>query len=550
MSPHIRQAPRGCAALSRYRAWLIIAFFCGVFFIPYCLPGAEPDAMGAYPALSIIPIIIAALLRARKGSLVANIVLLSGLAVCNSVLEGLPWSKETFSSWLVGGSSMFIIGITIGQFMHLRKQLMLKNEQLLDTHLELQASHEALTDAYEETRCLEEELRANNEALSQANRQLAELATLDPLTKALNHRALMETLERDLAHARRHQRPYTVILCDIDHFKALNDSYGHPVGDMILQEFTHVVRDLLRAEDNIGRWGGEEFILLLPDTPLAGAETVAERLRATIASHSFQIGGGIHLTCSVGVAVFPDHAHERALLLDAADKAMYAAKHLGRNQVRMAHDTAVQEMAVQRETGDSRDEQALMGTVKALADMLAARDRYTGEHTSSVGTLAMQIALALGLGAAEARMIEVAGQLHDIGKVAIPDAILRKSDKLAEDEWVLMRQHPCIGAEIASNVPALRGCVATIRAHHERWDGTGYPDGLAGEAIPLGARIIAVVDSFDAIITDRPYRPARDAAWALDELRRCAGSQFDPLVVETLARVLETADAGVQRRAA
>jgi diguanylate cyclase (GGDEF)-like protein/putative nucleotidyltransferase with HDIG domain len=509
MSPHIRQAPRGCAALSRYRAWLIIAFFCGAFFIPYCLPGAKPDAMGAYPALSIIPIIIAALLRARKGSLVANIVLLSGLAVCNSVLEGLPWSKETFSSWLVGGSSMFIIGITIGQFMHLRKQLMLKNEQLLDTHLELQASHEAL-----------------------------------------NHRALMETLERDLAHARRHQRPYTVILCDIDHFKALNDSYGHPVGDAILQEFTHVVRELLRAEDNIGRWGGEEFILLLPDTHLVGAETVAERLRATIASHSFQTGGGIHLTCSVGVAVFPDHAHERAPLLDAADKAMYAAKHLGRNQVRMAHDTAVQEMTVQREAGDSRDEQALMGTVKALADMLAARDRYTGEHTSSVGTLAMQIALALGLGAAEARMIEVAGQLHDIGKVAIPDAILRKAGKLAEDEWVLMRQHPCIGAEIASNVPALRGCVATIRAHHERWDGTGYPDGLAGEAIPLGARIIAVVDSFDAIITDRPYRPARDAAWALDELRRCAGSQFDPLVVETLARILETSDEGVQRRAA
>src|SRR6185437_8407709 len=224
-----------------------------------------------------------------------------------------------------------------------------------------QASHEALSDAYDEVKCLEEELRTNNETLNQVNVQLVELARVDPLTRVLNHRALMDTLERELAHARRHKRACGIMLFDIDHFKALNDGYGHPAGDVILQEFIRIAQGTLRAGDSTGRWGGEEFIVILPDTDATEALMVAERLRATIARHMFHVGGGIHLTCSVGVAVFPEHANARTSLLAAADMAVYAAKQLGRDQVRVVHDTAVQAVESRKDANGSRDEQAFLG---------------------------------------------------------------------------------------------------------------------------------------------------------------------------------------------
>jgi HD-GYP domain-containing protein (c-di-GMP phosphodiesterase class II) len=156
-----------------------------------------------------------------------------------------------------------------------------------------------------------------------------------------------------------------------------------------------------------------------------------------------------------------------------------------------------------------------------------------------VATLTMRVAFALGCDAAEVRMIGLAARLHDVGKVAVPDAVLQRPGRLSAEEWGPMRMHPIVGADVVSRVPALRALAPVIRAHHERWDGGGYPDGLAGEAIPLGARIVAVVDAYSAMTTDRPYRQGRDAAWALGELRRCAGTQFDATVVEALARVVE-----------
>jgi diguanylate cyclase (GGDEF)-like protein len=355
-----------------------------------------------------------------------------------------------------------------------------------------------------------------------------------------NHRAFVAALNQELKRSQRYYRPCALLFLDLDHFKALNDGYGHPAGDAVLQEFSTLVHTLLRGMDTVGRWGGEEFVALLPETDTEGALAAAERIRAAVAAHIFAPGGGVRLTCSVGIAAYPFDSEERDGLLRAADQAMYGAKKLGRNQVRTANDPAVIALTTEAGKAGSREEAALAGTVEALAILVEARDHYTGQHARQVATLTLQVALALGLDASEAYMIEMAGRLHDVGKVVVPDAVLQKPGHLTEEEWVLMRKHAEVGADVVNCVPSLRALAPVVRAHHERWDGQGYPDKLLGEAIPLGARIIAVVDAYYAMTTDRPYQPARDAASALAELRDCAGTQFDPTVVQGLERILAT----------
>jgi two-component system, cell cycle response regulator len=437
-------------------------------------------------------------------------------------------SALLFHTWQVDSPNALKLGVRAGlggaMLVLLVRQLvaLAENAQL---YRRLQAAHGELT--------------AGHVALLAANTRLETLATVDPLTSLPNHRAMVAALDRELERAHRYRQPCALLFLDLDHFKALNDGYGHQAGDAVLTALGRVMREALRAVDIIGRWGGEEFVAVLPQSDRAAALALAERLRSTIATHQFTIGG-VRLTCSIGVAAYPQDAEERDGLIAAADQAMYAAKHLGRNQARAADDPAVGALTAGELLGNPREEAALSGTVEALTGLVAARDHYTGQHTTEVGALAVRIALALDCVAAEARMVGLAGRLHDIGKVAIPDTILLKLGRLSPQEWALMKTHPVVGADIVSRVPALRGLAPTIRSHHERWDGRGYPDGLARQAIPLGARILAVADAYSAITSDRPYQPARDAGWALAELQRCAGAQFDPAVVEALARVLAT----------
>ncbi|MBA3824388.1 MAG: diguanylate cyclase [Ktedonobacterales bacterium] len=394
------------------------------------------------------------------------------------------------------------------------------------------------------------ELQATHTELAQAYITLEELATHDPLTGLVNHRTMNEQISIELQRAERSQTSLALIFLDIDHFKALNDTYGHPVGDHVLKHFATTIASQLRSIDIIGRWGGEEFVGLLPDIDAAGAQGVAERIRAAVASQSFSSAGGIQVTCSIGLAFFPRHATTSERLLSQADHAMYAAKKLGRNQVRVADELAVLALETHDEAATSREEQALLGVVEALGAAIGARDAYTAEHMHAVGQLASRIALQLGLSHTECRAIEFAARLHDIGKIAIPDAILCKHSALTPDEIATMRNHPVIGAEIISHIPALRGMGAIIRAHHERWNGTGYPDGLVGEAIPLGARIIAVADAFDAMVSTRPYHVGETAAQALAEVERCADQQFDPAVVAAFSAIAPTLQLPKMHRAA
>ena len=384
------------------------------------------------------------------------------------------------------------------------------------------------------------EIQAKSDYLEAINARMENLITADPLTGLYTHSAFSQALDCQIADSHSHGTPFALLFLDLDHFKALNDTCGHQAGDATLIEFAGLMRTHLPSNAVLGRWGGEEFVTILPDTTLHVAQDTANCFRSIIATHPFSTTGGGYLTTSLGLALYPQHAQSGKALVTAADNAMYAAKRLGRNQIRTPDEPAVK--ALQDPTNaNNRDDLALQGTVEALATLVAARDQYTAAHSDAVISLATATARNLDLSEPEIHLIELAARLHDVGKVAIPDHVLRKTTgPLTDTQWKSLRQHPVIGAEVISHIPALRMLSPLIRSHHERWDGKGYPDGLAGNQIPIGARIIAVADAFRALTADRPYQHCRTLEAAITELRRCAGTQFDPDIVEALVHQAAT----------
>ncbi len=387
------------------------------------------------------------------------------------------------------------------------------------------------------------ELGAANDALHLANARLEGLATTDLLTGLPNHRAMANLLEAEVSRARRHSRSFGVLFFDIDHFKSINDFGGHAAGDAALQQFAALIRGRLRAADFFGRWGGEEFVAVLPETDEAGALVVAEQMCAAVAASVFAIGGGLRMTCSVGVAAHrvdgqadgvEDRAEGPEALLTAADRAMYAAKRLGRNQVRAAGDPAVGGLLAGDQDTASREDVALAGAVEALTTLAGMRDGPAQERAEETALLAVRLAQALGLTGAEARQIGLAARLHDIGLLALPDVLLQTPATADAEEQALLEKHTQISARVVSHIPGLRALSPLILAHHERWDGGGYPNGLAGEQIPIGSRVIAVADAFCALTFTQALGPAP----AVGELRREAGGRFDPALVEAFAALV------------
>ncbi|MBC8064188.1 MAG: diguanylate cyclase, partial [Chlorobia bacterium] len=320
---------------------------------------------------------------------------------------------------------------------------------------------------------LERKVAERTMDLSLANDQLQRLTNMDPLTGFPNHRSVIEALEASLSLAP-HNLCCSVLFIDIDHFKTINDSCGHAAGDTTLKEFCQVVSDTLNGIGFFGRWGGEEFVAILPGHDNDEARALSERLRIAVSDFPFSAGNGGHITCSIGVAVYPRDGRDRTSIAEAADRAMYVAKCLGRNQVRLATDPAIAAMEVQK-MGTSRDDLTVEGLIDALLTLVEARDHYTGVHTKQVERLAVNIALSMGLDSNEAQLVGVVGKLHDIGKVSIPDSILLKETSLNEEEWKLMKRHSIVGADVISRIPQLRFLAGPVRAHHEQWDGSGYP---------------------------------------------------------------------------
>jgi diguanylate cyclase (GGDEF)-like protein/putative nucleotidyltransferase with HDIG domain len=352
------------------------------------------------------------------------------------------------------------------------------------------------------------------------------LAATDPLTGLGNHGAFQTRLEELLGQARAEGTPLALILLDVDEFKLVNDTFGHPAGDRLLAQ---LATELRRSEEAF-RVGGDEFALILPGTDetegLAAAGALVQRLGEARLEH------GDRLTISAGVAVFGRHAHGRAELVAAADRALYDAKETAKGSAR-AYTPASLEIGELRRLASLPDRAARLRAAASLAYAVDARDAYTGSHSHSVGELAARLAMRLGLPPNEVELVRLAGRLHDLGKLAIPEEILRKPGPLDDAERLVLERHPQIGYLMLRSL-GVEPVATWVRHHHERWDGQGYPDGLQGMAIPLGARIVFVADAWDAMTTERVYGERRSEEEALQEVQRVSGAQFDPAVVEAL----------------
>jgi diguanylate cyclase (GGDEF)-like protein len=333
------------------------------------------------------------------------------------------------------------------------------------------------------------------------------------------------------------------VLFDLDHFKQINDALGHGAGDRVLVEVARRLRAAAAPDDCVARWGGEEFAVLIRD--IADEHDLAHRavaLQRAIDSAPIAVDGE-QLTVEASGGATPLTAGESLdALVEHADRALYAAKRRGRNRVLLASDVNAGDLVAERPEA--------IRIAEALAVAVGVREGAPPDHPAYVASLSARIARSLLLDSRTALRCELGGWLHDIGKLSVPERVLLKPIMLDDEEWAIMRGHPELGEQIVERIPALHAAGPAIRHHHEHFDGCGYPDGLAGFAIPIEARIVAVADTFSAMTQQRPYASARSGEQALAELRRCAGAQFDPAVVAALEAVLSTADADAVPRAA
>ena len=376
---------------------------------------------------------------------------------------------------------------------------------------------------------LEAELAAARRRIAALEAEFTERDARDSLTGSLlTLRAFRAQLDLDVRRAQRYRRPLSIALLDVDRFRAVNSSAGYAAGDELLGAVGEAITQTTRAHDLACRTGGDEFAILLAETASGDARLAVERLLLDL--EDVEAAGMHGVSASAGVADLTVAVTPEGLMA-AAREALEEAREGGGGRVAECASAAGT-----RDSNGANPEQA--GTVAALVSALAERDRYTGDHSESVVDVAARVAEALAVPPAEIELIRRAALLHDIGKVGVPDQVLHKPGPLDDGEWDLMREHPAIGERILRATPGMGQVAKMVRHEHERWDGAGYPDGLSGQAIPLGSRIILACDAYHAMTSDRPYRRAMSHAEAIAELSAGAGTQFDPHVVEALVGYL------------
>jgi len=363
-----------------------------------------------------------------------------------------------------------------------------------------------------------------------------ERANTDELTGLFNHRYFHQRLDEEIARASRFGEVFSLLLVDMDLFKTYNDVYGHLAGDEILKQMGKITKESVRDSDICFRYGGDEFAVILPKTSSQDAREAAERIRKEVETQLDH--QGLPLSCSIGISTWPTDGVIREELIQSSDSALYYAKRTGKNHSYSASEVALSEVLRMESSLNPDSSSAVLNTIYALAATVDAKDHYTYGHAKNVAKHAMAIAEALNYTKEDIERIRAASLLHDIGKIGIADRVLQKSEALTPNEWDLIRTHPDLGVSIIKHIDSLKDCLAAVQYHHERHDGTGYPTGLKGENIPLDARILAVADAYDAMVSQRPYRErAFTHEEAMDELIRCAGTQFDPEIVKVFVNI-------------
>jgi len=363
--------------------------------------------------------------------------------------------------------------------------------------------------------------------------QLREQAITDSLTGLFNHRHIHERLDEEFARASRNAQPLAVLMMDMDNFKFFNDTRGHLVGDEALRFAAGLFRKALRVSDIVGRYGGDEFMAVLPETSREEAERTGQRIVGLLAEHPFTLddsGQLVPLEVSIGAASFPSDTAEKQELIALADEALYDAKRMGGSQVVPAHADS---------TAPGVSWSYGFGFLHSLLNALAHKDPYTKKHCEDNVRYIDRLADELQLPTEARESLRKAALLHDVGKIAIPDSTLLKPGPLDKGEWEVMRQHVQFGEAIVRGISQISDAIEPVATHHERYDGNGYPRGLKGEKIPFLGRILAVVDAYSAMTLDRPYRKALSHEEAKAELLKGSGSQFDPHVLEAFLAVIE-----------
>ena len=377
---------------------------------------------------------------------------------------------------------------------------------------------------------MNEMLRRNNEELVKARSE----AATDPLTDLGNHRSFHRRLHEEVAAADLSETSIGLVIVDLDGFKLVNDSLGHRAGDELLRDVAAALREHADASYTY-RYGGDEFAVLLPGADHPATLDAAEIIRTAI--QRIRCPNGLQVSASLGVACLPQSAATPEELVYRADAAMYWAKSTGKNRVAEWNASLASNFSSPGRLGGPRNH--LTNVIADLISALASKDPSARDHSERCTAYTTELARELGLGEAAIDVLRLASLLHEVGMLSVPDDILNKQGPLDGHERERMERHPVDGADMLSHADTASPAINVIRHHHEHFDGTGHPDGLAGDEIPMGARIMLVIDAFDAMTHDRPYRRAMALEDAVAALRRCAGTQFDPDVVDAFLRVLD-----------
>ena len=367
------------------------------------------------------------------------------------------------------------------------------------------------------------------------NRELRIHSNSDHLTALYNHKYFFECFNNKIEEG---CKKIAILFCDIDKFKEINDTYGHTVGDLFLKETAKIIKDEVRGQGLVFRYGGEEFVVMVCEAASEEAYEIAERVRNSVINNKIlqKYSQYLPVTISIGIAAYPLDGLDAEGVIDKADSAMYFSKKNGRNQCNVYEKDM--NVFLKENINKLTNKEMLLDSVLALAEAIDIKDNYTGRHSKMVSEYSLLLAEGLGFTEKEKDNLTMGALLHDCGKIGVPDNIIQKTSRLSEDEIVIIRNHTLLGYNIIKHIIKDEEIICCARSHHERWDGKGYPDGLTGESINLFARIVCIADAYHAMTSDRSYRKAMTKEEALQEIKRGKGTQFDPELVEVFIKAV------------